>query len=133
VRLIDGTDVFVPINAKIVGPNKFEILPDSEFDFEDPNLLFEFFPGDIVEGRQNSFSDGTNGFLASRLERPSDFPDRRFLEFKYLAAQEQIPIDKITADKYRVEIDRVQDDLRSGQIYYPPVVETCQKLKKLTE
>ena len=49
VHLIDGGDTWAPINAKHIIGNRFEIMEDEEYDSLDSSILFEFYPGDIVE------------------------------------------------------------------------------------
>jgi len=73
VRLIDGTLAFVPVEARQLDEQKFEITANQFLDLEDDNTsLWEFFPGDIVESKLQS-----NLIIAERLLE-SSFPNRDF-------------------------------------------------------
>jgi hypothetical protein len=131
VHLIDGTDVWVPINVKQIQGNQFEILENKIYSETDTDELFEFFPGDVVESEEHTFQDGTKGQTAKKLISKGTWPERKFNEFMYKAALKQLNIDKQTAHLFREEIERVKTEYSAGQIFYPTIVETVNKLDDL--
>jgi hypothetical protein len=49
VHFLDGALAFIPIPAIYIKNTEYEILENSEFDYEDDSILFEFGPGDNVK------------------------------------------------------------------------------------
>ncbi|WP_225000410.1 hypothetical protein [Cesiribacter sp. SM1] len=133
VHLIDGTDTWVPVKARIVQDNQYEILENSEFIRDaDPNYLFEFYPGDTVETVPHTFKDGKKGNIAKKLIREGKWQNRKYNEFLYKAILGLLNIDIHTADKYRDEIERVKKENSAGQFFYPAVLNTIVKMDSLT-
>ena len=133
IRIIDGTDVYVPINARKIRNNEYEILYDKEYECEETNYLFEFFSGDIVSLGQHRFADGKVGQIASQLIHRGQKLDREYWEFKFYATLGQISISKQTANKYRQEIERIKKEKSSGQFFYPTLLDIIDKLDGLIE
>jgi hypothetical protein len=103
IRLIEGTVVLVPVKAKPMRGNLFEIIENPVIDLEnDITSIWEFFPGDIV--RVESFE---NGLIAKELVN-STFPKRKIYEliFKIVYSVGDITLEKV-AD-YKEEIDVLQ-------------------------
>jgi hypothetical protein len=122
----------VPIDAKKVADNQYEILEDKEYtDYIDPLYLHEFYPGDIVELGFHTFVDGTTGQVAIRLIREGQWPDRKYNVFKFRATIGQLVKDKKTADFYQIEIERVKKENLNGQFFYPSLIDTTEKLDNL--
>jgi len=88
VRLIDGIEVFVPVVAKLLDGDLFEIMEIPSFDLNDFTSIWEFFPGDVVRCETKTFSDGSSGLLANELIS-STFPDRKFQELIFLIVYSQ--------------------------------------------
>ena len=131
IRLIDGTETWVPINAKLINNDQFEIIENSEFTDLDTNELFEFFPGDIVELENHVFQDGTSATVAKKLISKGQCTDRNYMDFRFKATLGLLKINKETAQIYRQEIERVKKEKSTGQIFYPSIIETVDKLEKL--
>jgi len=129
--LIDGTEVWVPIDAKLVQDDQFEIIENADFNNLDINELYEFFPGDIVESEQHIFMDGSKGQIAKKLISKGQWPDRKFYEFKFKATNGQLNIDKTTIQNYHDEIERIKKEYSAGQFFYPAIIETIDKLDNL--
>ena len=132
VLQIDGTDVWVPINARQVEGKQYELLPDREFDDLDSNQLFQFFPGDIVTVEQYKFSDGSVREVAKQLVYRFSIQDRDYMEFKFYATRNELPIDTNTAEKYREIIARIKNENEAGQFFYPSILDTIEKLEIIT-
>jgi hypothetical protein len=133
IHLIDGTDVWVLINARYIQDAQFEIIENNEYNALDTKGLFEFYPGDIVELDEHVLSDGTKRQVAKKLISKGQWPDRKFYEFKYKATLKRLNIDKQTAQFFRVEIERVKMEHSTGQIFYPTIIETVNKLDNLDQ
>lgn len=128
--MIDGTKVWVPIDAKLIQDNQFEIIENAEFDNLDTNELYEFLPGDIIELENHTFKDGTKGKAAKKLVSKGQWKDRDYNEFKFKAALGLLKIDKKTAQKFKQEIDRFKKEKLSGLFSYPSIVDIVKKLDK---
>jgi len=131
IHLIDGTDVWVLINARQIREGQFEIANNHEYNEAGNHELFQFFPGDVVELDEHVLPDGTKRKVAKKLVSQGQWPDRKFHEFKYKATLKQLSIDKQTADFFREEIDRIKTAYSNGEIFYPTVIETLSKLDNL--
>lgn len=129
--MIEGTVVWVPIKAKLIQDDQFEIVENVIFDNLDINELYEFFPGDIVELEQFVFEDGTKGKVAKKLISKGQWSDRKYLEFKFKATLGLLSICKSTIEKYKNEIERIKKDSNPGEFFYPSLLETVEKLFKL--
>jgi len=130
--LIDGTEVWVPIDAKLIHDSQFEIIVNAEFVNSDTNELYEFFPGDVVELENHVFQDGTKGKVAKKLISKGQWTDRDYNEFKFKATFGQLSLDKETANKYHKEIERIKKEKKSGKYFYPSLLDTVEKLDNLT-
>lgn len=134
IQLLDGATVFVPVNATRLSDNQYKILDDKEFtDYVDSLYVHEFYPGDIVELEPYKFSNGSKGFVATKLIAAGQWPDRKLNEFKFKAVLGQISIDKESADKYRDEIAKIIKQKSAGQLIYPSLLDTVDKLVGLTK
>ncbi|MFD0975401.1 hypothetical protein [Salinimicrobium gaetbulicola] len=132
VHLIDGTDVWVPVDAIKVNPEQFEILAGDEYThIDDPNYFFEFYPGDLVELSSHTFSNGKKEKVAKKLIRYGQSEDRKLNEFKFKATKLQLKFDRLTANMYRKEIERIKQQHAAGHVFYPAILETVEKLESL--
>jgi hypothetical protein len=129
IRFIDGVEVYIPIEAKFVNENQYEILNDEEYQTEDPTSLAEFFPGDIIELEPKIFSDGSIGKVAKSLIKKGSFNDRSFLEFKFKVTIGELHINKETATKYNNELSRIKKEKSIGKFIYPAILEALKKLE----
>lgn len=129
--MIDGTETWVPINAKLINNDQFEIIENPEFTDLDTNELYEFLPGDIVESENHVFKDGTRGKVAKKLISKGQWTDRNYMDFKFKATLRLLKIDKKTAQIYQKEIERVKMEKSTGQIFYPSIIDSVDKLEKL--
>ncbi|MEO6189235.1 MAG: hypothetical protein ABIO44_01615 [Saprospiraceae bacterium] len=128
IHLIDGAEAWVPIIAKQTGPYSFEILDDSEFIYDDPSVIFEFYPGDIVEV-EDAF-DEEHQYKAVKLIQLSRHPDRKYLLFKYKATRHLMPVDKQSAKDFHTEIERIRNEINEGQFVYRGIKETLKYIDK---
>ena len=129
--MIDGTETWVPINAKLINNDQFEIIENPEFNDLDTNELYEFLPGDIVELENHAFQNGTSGKVAKKQISKGHWSDRNYMDFKFKATLGLLNIDKKTAQIYQKEIERVKKEKSTGQFFYPLIIETVDKLEKL--
>jgi hypothetical protein len=131
IRLMDGTECWVPINAKLINNDQFEVIENPEFMHSETIELYEFFPRDIVQTENHAFQNGRSEKVAKRLISKGHWPDRNYLDFKFKATSGLLKNDKETALIYQHEIDRVRNEQSTGQFFYPLLIETVDKLEKL--
>ncbi len=131
IHLIDGTDVWVLMNAKHIQDAQFEIIENNEYNELDTKGVYEFYPGDVVELEESVTSDGCKKQVARKLISKGQWPNRKFYEFNYKATLKQLNIDKQTALFFREEIERVKMEYSNGKIFYPTLIETVNKLDEL--
>jgi hypothetical protein len=130
VRLIDGATAWVPTNAHKLDENQYLILPDKEFDENDPINLCEFIPGDIVALDKQTFPDETTGLVCRQLIKPSNRPDKKYFDFLFKATLGQLEINTTTLHNFRIEIEKIKQQQLAGQYFYPAVLATIDKLDK---
>src|SRR6187402_2740138 len=111
IHLVDGTDVWVLINAKLIQDAQFEIIETDEYKELDAKGLFEFYPGDVVELGDHILTDGTKRQVAKKLISKGKWPDRKYYEFNYKATLNQLTIDKQTAQIFHNEIERIKKEI----------------------
>jgi len=130
VHLIDGSDAWVPIEARQIDRNKYLILDDSEYTDNDPSVLFEYYPGDIVEV-EDSLEEEYQ-FKASKLITPSNRPDRKYFLFKFKSTLRLMPTSIDTAEEFKDEIKRIKDEITTGQFVYRGIKETIKFIDNTT-
>ena len=133
VRLIDGMTAWVPTNAHKLDDNKYLIMPDGEFDENDPINLCEFIPGDIVALDKQTFQDGTTGLVCRQLIKPSNRPDKKYFDFLFKATLGQIEINNTSLDNFKTEIEKIKQQHSAGQYFYPAILSTIDQLEKCTK
>ena len=130
VQLIDGAIAWVLTNAQKLSDNEYLILPDQEFDENDPTNLCEFIPGDIVALDKQTFQDGTTGLVCRQLIAASNRPDKKYFDFLFKAAIGQLEINITTIDNFKTEIEKIKQQQSAGQYFYPAILTTIDKLDK---
>lgn len=133
VRLIDGTTAWIPTNAHKLGDNQYLILPDCEFDENDPVNLCEFIPGDIVALEEQTIHDGTSGLVCRQLIKASSRPDKKYFDFLFKATLGQLEINQTTLDNFKTEIEKIKQQKLAGQYFYPAILTTIDQLDKFTQ
>jgi hypothetical protein len=131
VHGLDGTDFYAPVNVREVNSCTYEILNDPEYEGGDESVLFEFYPGDIVEVEDTADPDDEYLYYAKRLIRPSTRQDRDYLAFKFQATRRHLPISLSTAALYKQVIDRIKKEKSAGQFFYRGIRETIDALDRL--
>ena len=72
VRFVDGVNVNIPVQARLTSNNNYLLLPDSEFDYDDDAVLFEFGIHDVVSVIEIELENGSFAQLASHLIKAGD-------------------------------------------------------------
>ena len=67
VRFIDGINCYIPVPAREMGNDVYEIQPYTEFDYSEDSILFEFGPGDVVITSPVLDSQGNEFICADQL------------------------------------------------------------------
>lgn len=132
IQLLDGATAYIPVNAIRLSNSQFQILDDKEFkDYVDTLYVHEFYPGDIVELGPHKFHDGSTGEVALKLIKSGQWPDRKLNEFKFKATLGQLTIDRLTANNYRNEIEKIKISIAKGQIFYQDILDAINSLDNL--
>jgi hypothetical protein len=90
IRMIDGVETLIPVNAKPIDNNIYEIIDNEDMHLdEDATCIYEFFPKDIVrcEIKQNSFFTIKKKeclFILAYELISSTFPNRRIHQLIFL-------------------------------------------------
>lgn len=82
VAVLSGTIALVPVGAKRIEGNRFEIIENESLDLKNQFDVWEFFPGDVVWCEEISRENKENVLLATRLVS-STFPDRALHQLIY--------------------------------------------------
>lgn len=133
VQMVDAVECWVPVKAKLIDNNLYLILENDDcyngiLEFGE---LFEFFPGDIVEVIDHSWSYGKNVKLATKLVTASSYPDRKLFDFLFKVWQRRIPFDKNTFIAYNEEINRVKKEDAEGIVYNPIAIMYLKELEQM--
>jgi hypothetical protein len=72
VRFIDGVEVYIPVEARLISDDVYQLMPDHEFDYDDDATLFEFGSHDIVRTKEAQWENGTLGRVAYALVEAGD-------------------------------------------------------------
>jgi hypothetical protein len=108
--MIDGGNTLVPINAEKVGDQSYRILNDEEYSDSDsdPGVLFQFYPGDIVEAGDSGDVDHDFQYAAKRLIEPAKTEDRDYPDFKFHATLWLLQINKQTAERFKGVLEKIK-------------------------
>jgi hypothetical protein len=128
--MIDGTDTLVPVDAEELRDKVFRILDDEEYALPDAGVLFEFYPGDIVEVDDTADMDNEYQYDAIRLIEPSPDEDREYLGFMFHATRRYVPINQLTAVRYKAVLERIHQERKAGRFFYRGILETVDALNK---
>ena len=121
IHVIDGSDCWMPAEAKQVDDGQFEVVVFDEFDPNDNSVIPQFILGDIVTIRKEV--QGNNQFwLADRLIKRSTREDKMHFEFLYRTIIGDKLKDSIERYQFRHVIKKIRDEIENGSgIYYPAV------------
>lgn len=125
IRLLEGTETFVPVEAKHLGSNIFEITKNSDLDLEeDVTSIWEFFPGDVVSCEKRE-----DIRVATELLR-STFPNRRLYEliFQIVESFGRISLEELS--DYRIELQELTNNTSISQRKHPVVREWIERNSK---
>jgi len=123
VRMIEGSDCFVPTNARRNADGTFHLLDSREFDPEDTSLLLEFLPGDDVRADPRKFRDKPEPVLVATELVRSSFEDRDYWRVLFtVTARQSAPA--LSVDRLRAIASRIRFEIETGmRWHYPRVVE----------
>ncbi len=72
VHFLDGVEVYIPVEARLISDNLYQLMSDGEFDYDAVAVLFEFGSQDIVKVKEIRFADGDFGQVAHQLVKAGD-------------------------------------------------------------
>jgi len=124
VRLIDGTDCYVPVESRANPDGTILVTANPEFDPEDTSTLPEFLPGDTVraEIRAPFTPVQTPVLIAAQLVHTSA-DDRDYWSVLFALASGTDTLPAVPADRLTAIATRVLAEVESGaRWHYPSVV-----------
>jgi hypothetical protein len=120
IHMIDGTDIWISVDAIEQADNHFWIQTFDDFDPDDTSIVPQFIPGDIVTCKPKTNENELR--TAHSLIKPSDDKDKDYIEFLYRT----VTGDKLKNDnerlKYKDAITRTRKEIRDGKFHYPAIV-----------
>ncbi|MBI3173995.1 MAG: hypothetical protein HYZ25_09760 [Chloroflexi bacterium] len=72
VHFLDGVEVYIPVDARLISNDSCQLISDDEFDYDDDAVLFEFGSHDIVKIKEVQFESGDFGQVAYELVKAGD-------------------------------------------------------------
>lgn len=133
IRMLEGVETFVPVNAKLIENNVFEIISNEDMDLEeDATCIYEFFPGDIVrcEMKYNCFlpvQKMEESFLLASELISSTLPNRKIYQLIFLIVKS---LGEITPDQligFEEEIKWLCSNHQIAQKKHPVVINWLDK------
>lgn len=118
VRFIYGLLEWVPVNAREIKHEVFEILPDDIYNDLDRCELFEFYPGDIVRVEQSECVDDDYQYKAISLISTPDINERLYKEFLFYSVTDQIANYYEATEEYRSVLKRIRQEIIDGLFVY---------------
>ena len=119
--MIDGTDIWVPVDAVRQGDNQFLIQTFDDFDPDVTFVILQFIPGDVVICKPKIKE--TEFETAQSIVKPSDNKDKNYIEFLY----KTVTGDKLKSDnqklKYRDAITRTRNEIKENKFHHPAIVD----------
>jgi hypothetical protein len=120
IHMIDGTDIWVPVDALRQADNQFLIQTFDDFDPDDTSVIPQFIPGDIVACKPTKEKEFKT---AQSLIKPSHNNDKNYIEFLY----KTVTGDKLKNDnerlKYKDALTRTRKEINEGKFHYPAIVD----------
>ena len=131
VRLVEGTEVMVPVAARENEDGTVSLLANAEFDPEDSSTLFEFLPGDEVRAKSATLLvDGKpeSVRVASELVR-SSAQDREYWHVLFSVAFGAQTHLALPTHQLHAVAQRIRAETDSGRRWhYPSVVAWARKV-----
>lgn len=135
VRLLEGTETFVPINAKHIDENLYEIVHNKYLQLEDDaTSIWEFLPGDVVRciKKKDVFSplkESNNTILLATELISSTFPNRKLYKLIYMIVENLGNIEFSELKGFENEIKQLYDNKDIFQRNHPIVKKWIEKHK----
>jgi len=111
IRMLEGVETFIPVIAKPIDDDIFEIISNEDMDLEeDATCIYEFFPGDTVrcEVMQDYFlpvQKRKETFMLSVELINSTFPNRKVYQLIFLIVKS---LGKITRNQLQEFDDEIK-------------------------
>lgn len=133
IRMLEGVETFIPVNAKFVGDNVFEIISNKYMNLEeDATCIYEFFPSDVVrcEVKRDFFlpiQKRKETFLLATKLLSSTFPNRKVYQLIFLIVKSLGEINRNQLQGFEDEIRRLYFDKSILQRQHPLVKKWLEK------
>ena len=119
IHVIDGTDMWLVVNAEKVEVDKYLIKDffEEEFDAGDTSMLTQFIPGDLVITELKANENGERFRIAKSLIEPSKHKEKTYFELLYRLVTGNKPKDTLERTIYKDSIERVRTELKDGTFH----------------
>ena len=122
IEFVDGIPVRIPIEAAFISDGIYKILPDTEFDYEEDSVLFEFGERDIVRVKVGQFADGKQALRAYELLENGDQRNIQKRLLFYILMKETAPLD-LLENVDRNDIKALKNKIEQAVFMYPSIKE----------
>ena|SRR5688500_4391553 len=122
VEFVDGVSVYIPVEAICISEDTYQIMPDTEFDYEDDAILFEFGSQDIVRVKAGQFADGKQALRAYELMESGDQRNLQKRLLFYILMHETTPLD-LLANIDKNDIKALESRIEGAAFMYPSIKE----------
>lgn len=129
IHMIDGTNIWVPVDALRQADNQFLVQTFDDFDPDDTSIIPQFIPGDIVMCKLGT--EGRAFLTAESLVKPSDDNDKMYIEFLYKTVTGNILMTDNERLKYREAIERTKKEINNGKFHYPAIVDFVRGIESV--
>jgi hypothetical protein len=120
IHMIDGTDIWVPVDVERLNNNEFIIKKFDDFDPEDTSVIPQYIPGDIVTLKPRTI-DNKELRTVESIVKPSDNKHKDYFEFLYRTITGDKLKDENERLKYKDIIIRTKNEIKDGKFHYPAI------------
>lgn len=120
VRFIDGVEVYVPVEARLISGDVYQLMPDHNFDYDDNATLFEFGSHDVVRTKEAQWENATLGRVAYELVEAGNSRNLQKRLLTQILLQEPEP-QAILDGIDRSEIRLLSQTIEESPFMYPSI------------
>jgi hypothetical protein len=122
IEFVDGVPVRIPVDATFISEGVYQILPHTEFDYEDDSVLFEFGEGDIVRVKAGQLADEKQVLRAYELMESGDQRNFQKRLLLYILMKEITPLE-LLQNVGRNDISALKNKIEQADFMYPSIKE----------
>jgi len=137
IRMLEGIETFIPVKAKPVVDNVFEIISNEDMDLEeDATCIYEFVPGDVVKSvvkceMLRNFSlpmrKRRETFILAVELISSTFPNRKLYQLIFMIVRSLGKVTRNQLQGFENEIKQLCSNSSIAQRRHPVVEKWIEK------